>query len=67
MCVMHMLYADNTSIYLCSNNLSQLNKGINDDLEKLGDWLKGNKFSINVVKVASTFMRFQKAPFSFWQ
>ena len=47
------LNADDTSIYLCSKDLSQHNKNINDDLDKLDDLLKGNKLSLNVAKTHS--------------
>ena len=34
------LYFDDTSIYRCSRDMSQLNNAINDDLDRLEDWLK---------------------------
>ena len=42
------MYADDTSIYRCSKDMSQLNKEINEDLEKLDEWLMSNKLSLNV-------------------
>ena len=37
---------NDTSIYLCSKDISQPNKDINDDLDKLDDWLKGKKLPL---------------------
>ena len=47
------MYAHDASIYRCSKDMSQLNKEINDDLEKLDEWLMGNKLSLNVAKTHS--------------
>ena len=37
------LYADDTSIYHSSKDITQLNKPLKEDLKKLDIWLKGNK------------------------
>ena len=42
------MFADDTSIYRCSKDVHQLNREINEDLEKLDEWLMGNKLSLNV-------------------
>ena len=47
------MYADDTSLCLKSKDISQLNEAINDDLEHLDSWLKGNKLSLNVAKTQS--------------
>ena len=47
------MYGDNTSLSLKSKDISQLNEAINDDLEHLNAWLKGNKLSLNVAKTQS--------------
>ena len=47
------MYADDTSLCLKSKDISQLNEAINDDLEHLDAWLKGNKPSLNVAKTQS--------------
>ena len=47
------MYADDTSIYRCSKDMPQLNKEINEDLEKLDEWLIGNKLSLNIAKTYS--------------
>ena len=44
------MYADDTSLYHLSKDISQLNWAINEDLGKLDRWLKGNKLSLNVTK-----------------
>ena len=42
--------ADDTSLCLKSNDIFELNKAMNRDLEDLDSWLKGNKLSLKVVK-----------------
>ena len=54
------LYADDTSIYLCPKGPSQLNKETNDDLDKLDEWLKANKLSLNAAKTRSMLFASQK-------
>ena len=47
------MYADDTSLYHFSKDVSQLNWAINEDLRKLDRWLKGNKLSLNGTKAHS--------------
>ena len=47
------MYADNTSHTLQSQDISQLNETINDDLRRLDLWMQGNKLSLNVSKTQS--------------
>ena len=47
------MYADDTSLYHQSHDLTQLNEAINSDLIKLETWLRGNKLSLNMVKTHS--------------
>ena len=47
------MYADDTSLYYLSSDISQLNDALNEDLKKLDRRLKGNKLSLNVVKTRS--------------
>lgn len=47
------MYADDTSIYHFSKDITQLTEAINEDLRKLDTWLKGNKLSLNVTKTHS--------------
>ena len=50
-CSTASMYADDTSLCLKSKDISQLNEAINDDLEHLDSWLKGNE--LNVAKTQS--------------
>ena len=54
------MYANDTSIYCCSKAMLQLNKEISEDLEKLDEWLMGNKLSLNVAKTHSMLIASQK-------
>ena len=47
------MYADDTSLFHQSRDLTQLNEAINSDLSKLETWLQGNKLSLNVAKTHS--------------
>ena len=47
------MYGDDTSLCLKSRDISQLNEAINNDLQRLDSWLKGNKLSQNVAKAQS--------------
>ena len=44
------MYADDTSLSFASNNVADLNRFMNEDLNCLKDWLQGNKLSLNVLK-----------------
>ena len=46
-------YADDTSIYHSSKDITQLNTALNEELRRLDRWLKGNKLSLNVAKTRS--------------
>ena len=45
------MFADDTGLYYRGARLAQLNETINKDLERLDNWLKGNKLSLNVFKL----------------
>ena len=47
------MHADDTSLCHQSNDITQLNKAINNDLRHLDSWLQGNKLSLNVAKTHS--------------
>ena len=47
------MYADDTSIYHSSKDITQLNTALNEELRRLDRWLKGNKLSLNVAKTRS--------------
>ena len=56
------MYADDTTLSCCvgtiqSNNIDQV---INEDLNKVNNWLVTNKLSLNVNK--TKYMQFHKAP-----
>ena len=43
-------FADDTNLLCLRNSIKKLNKLINADLKHLGNWLNGNKISLNVKK-----------------
>ena len=47
------MYTDNTSLCCQSLDINKLNEVINNNLEKLQEWLMGNKFSFNAMKTQS--------------
>ena len=47
------MYADDTSFTFQSQDISQLNEIINDDLKHLDLWMQGSKLSFNVSKTQS--------------
>ena len=47
------IYADDTSLALQSESISQLAAALNDDLRNIHLWLKGNILSLNVTKTQS--------------
>ena len=47
------MYADDTSIYHSSKDITQLNTTLNEELRRLDKWLQGYKLSLNVTKTRS--------------
>ena len=47
------MYADDTSIYHYSKDITQLNTALNEELWRLDRWLQGNQLSLNVAKTRS--------------
>ena len=47
------MYADDTSLYFKSKDLSRLNEALNEDLSRLDAWLISNKLSLIVAKSQS--------------
>ena len=45
-----ILFADDTTIYYSSKNISHIFDKINNDLNSLEDWFKANKLSLNISK-----------------
>ena len=54
------MYADYTSIYHSSKDITQPNKVLNEKLIRLDRWLKGNKLSLNVTKMRSMLITTKK-------
>lgn len=44
------LFADDTSIYICGKNISQMVQQLNEDLNSIFNWLQHNKMKINISK-----------------
>ena len=44
------LYADDTAIFVRSQNGNEINRILNDELAKVSDWLNNNKLTLNVKK-----------------
>ncbi len=53
-----ILFADDTTIYRSGSDVNQLKLDIERDLEKLDDWFRANKLSLNVQK--THFMVFRQ-------
>ncbi len=45
-----VLFADDTNVFVTGNNLHELTATVNTELDKLSEWLRLNKLSINVPK-----------------
>ena len=50
------MYADDTSLCHMSNDISKLESAINEYLELLDYWLKGNKLSLNEAETKSVLI-----------
>lgn len=50
------MYADDTSLYNQSNDVTQLNEAMNNDLKLLDNCLQGNKLSLNVAETHSMLL-----------
>ena len=47
---MDVIYADDTNLFYANANLVNLEAIINENLEKIFDWLAANKLSLNIDK-----------------
>jgi hypothetical protein len=45
-----VLFADDTTLYIVEKNKRILVERMNDDLQRIGDWLDANKLSLNIAK-----------------
>ena len=44
------MYADDTLIYVCHNDVNVIEKKVNEDLQNLSNWLVNNHMKVNVNK-----------------
>ena len=49
-----IMFADDTNLFYSQKNIHQLFTKINEELEKIGDWFKANKLSLNNKKTKYT-------------
>ena len=54
-----ILFADDTTIFASSNDIVQLYHSVNEDLDNLVDWFRGNKLSLNSSK--TNYILFSKS------
>ena len=54
----NILYADDTTLQMSSNDLHELFCQANSELTKLSDWFKANKLTLNISK--TKYMLFRK-------
>ena len=47
------MYADDTSLSFKADNISRLSEALNEDIETLDNWLKGDELPLNVAKTQS--------------
>ena len=45
-----IIFADDTTIYICGKDIRLLYGRMNDDLRQLSNWFKVNKLSLNIGK-----------------
>ena len=50
-------FADDTNLFFCGKQLSELESHINDELCNISGWLKANKLSLNISKTHIVFNR----------
>ena len=55
-----ILFADDTTIYMASNNINEIITSITNDMTLLTDWFRANKLSLNVSK--TNYMVFTNTP-----
>ena len=53
------LYADDTAIFVKSQNVNEINRILNDELVKISHWLNNNKLTLNVKKNQTYVIREQ--------
>ena len=55
-----ILFADDTTLYMSSNNFKQLYHVANIELESLNNWFRANKLSLNIGKTHYVVFKFNK-------
>ena len=55
-----ILFADDTNLFASHNNLGELIKIVNNELEKVSNWLKINKLSLNIKKTHFVIFHFRQ-------
>ena len=58
-----IMFADDTNIFFSGTNLDSLINQVNDELEKLSNWFKVNKLSLNVKKTNYMIFRARNRKF----
>ena len=53
-----ILFADDTTIYISSNKISNLYRDMNIELDNMTDWFRANQLSLNVTKTNYMYMIF---------
>ena len=56
------LFADDTSTLLCDKSLQQIEITYNKELNKISEWLRANKLSLNVSKSNLLIFKTKKSP-----
>ena len=51
------MYEDDTNLFYSNNDIETLVSIVNMDLEKISEWFKANKLSLNIKKVNYTLFR----------
>ena len=57
-----IMFADDTTVYLSGENLTELFSNMNHDLTQLNDWFRANKLSLNVSKTNYVIFKKKSAP-----
>ena len=56
------MFADDSNLLICGNNLEELAKSLNKELENISDYFKANKLKLNASKTNMVFFRRKSLP-----
>ena len=56
------MFADDTTVYLSGENITELFSNMNHDLTQLNDWFRANKLSLNVSKTNYVIFKKKSTP-----